>query len=111
MSRGSSKLGTDRKKKLEKHVRTRDDLRPLKVLVWMKIAGGQGKPQPNEDENQVCAPPHGWPIYNEIARLADMSLEASPVCVCRVQCEPCLLALEKPKSRAPDKSSSIIIVV
>jgi hypothetical protein len=30
----------------------------LEVLVWVQIAGRQGKPQPNDQEEKVCAAPH-----------------------------------------------------
>ena len=43
---------------MSRKTRTGNDLGALEVLVGMQIAGRQGEPQPNEDEEQICAPPH-----------------------------------------------------
>lgn len=37
---------------------TCDDLWTLEVLVGVQIAGRQGKPQPDDQEEKVCAAPH-----------------------------------------------------
>lgn len=41
-------------------VRTSNDLWALKVLVGVQIAGLESKVQTDEDQEEVCAPPHGW---------------------------------------------------
>lgn len=39
--------------------RTGNDFRALEVLVRVQIAGRHGKPQPDENEEEVDAAPHG----------------------------------------------------
>lgn len=34
---------------------------PLKVLIWMNVAGRNGKVKPHEQQKEIGPPPHGWP--------------------------------------------------
>lgn len=78
-TRGRRSISRPRPKKAcVSHQRTGNDLGALEVLIGMEIAGRQGEPQANEDQQQVGPPPHvggsGWSSYDSGAQLGHLEL-------------------------------------